>query len=172
MHAHDLEPLNVRGRYAFALTCIERLCNHWGATDPFISELIDVHWTLVAASLLSDGRKGHDWFEETSAYDKRTPAELAACLNKARLSAEQIQALHHAVYELRMLAGDDMYCEPESFRSLIHVLNVVGILLRWGVELPALGPFRKAGYPPGKFGYYGPYCRADFLDVGSRLTNG
>jgi hypothetical protein len=149
MHASDVEPLNVIERYAFALACIERLCHSWGVVDePFVRAVIDAHWTLTTKKVLSNSRVGYNWFDETREFDPRTPEEFAARVRPGSLSADQVQALHHAIGELRALAGGDMYCQAESFRSLAPALNVAGILLRWGVGLPRVELFRR-GVPTG-----------------------
>jgi len=168
MQPHDFERLNIIGRYAYALTCVEQLCRAWGVIDPFVWELIDVHWTLTGKQLLSDGRRHYDWFAETRTHALRTPDDLAACLESQSLSGDQVQTLHHAVEELRLLGGSGMFCMPESYTSMSHLLNVVGMLVRWGVPLPSLEPFKKADYPPGEFGYGSiRFSRADFLGTAS-----
>ncbi len=162
--ALSLEPLNIVERYAFALACIERLCQSWAVTSPYLTRLIEAHWTLTTQRVLADSRNEYDWFDETREFAPDTPDELADRLGPGVLSVIQAQALHHAVDELRGLASEDMYASPQSYLSMGHTLNVIGILLRWGVEPPSLERFRKEGYPPGEFGYGTRRpARADFL---------
>src|SRR5437588_5870120 len=97
IHAHDLEPLSIIGRYAFSLTCIELMCKSWNVRDLFVWDLIDAHWTLTTKTALSDGRQGYDWWEETDDFAPHTPELLGARLGATSLSGDQIQALHHAI---------------------------------------------------------------------------
>ena len=158
IHADNFEPLNIFGRYTYALVCIERLCQNWDVTDSFVLALLDAHWALMEINTSYD-----KWLEETSTYANLSPERLASQLEKTPLSSNQIQSLYHAIYELRELVDTDMYCQPESFRSMRHLMNVVNILLHWNIQPPSLESFAKATYLPGKFGYYGPYKRQDFF---------
>ena len=167
MHASDLEPLNIFERYAFALACIERLCDTWGVSeDPFVVEMIAAHWTLVGrhllAGLLPDGTRT-SWWTEMREYALR-PDELEVRLQPGSLSLDQVHSLYHALSELRRLPSRDMNAKPQVHGSAVHALNIVGILMRWGIEAPPLTMFRIEGYPPGKFGYgTRTYVRADFF---------
>jgi hypothetical protein len=168
IQAHDLEPLSIIGRYAFSLSCIEQLCQAWDIHDPFVWDMIDTHWTLTTKLLLNDGRTGYNWWDETDDFAPPTPVLLGSRIGSSFLSSDQIQSLFHGIYELRMLASADMYCQPESYRSMTHALNIVGILNRWGVKLPSLDPFRKASYPPEEFGAGNDrFSRTEFLGTPS-----
>ena len=161
IHANNFESLNIFGRYAYALVCIERLCQNWKIKDSFVLVLLNTHWALIERNTSYD-----EWLEETSVYTNLSPERLALQLDEKSLSSNQIQSLYHVIYELRELVDTDMYCQPESFRSMRHLMNVVNILLHWNIQLPSLESFAKATYPPEKFGYYGPYKRQDFFVQG------
>lgn len=172
MHASDLEPLNIFERYAFTLACIERLCRAWEVMDePFVAEMITAHWGLLSHRLLAgrlpDGKRFNWWSDTIRFFPK--PCELETRVRHGSLSADQVHSLHHAINELRMVPSRDMYCQPESHRSAIYALNVVGILLQWGVAPPPPGEFRIEGYRPEEFGYgTRSYVRSDFFgDDGS-----
>jgi len=129
----------------------------WEVTDPFLLESIHAHWSYTSTSPLTS------WFDETERFCPRTPQELASQLPGTHLSSDQIQSLHHVLTEIRQLGGTDMYVKPESCNTIPHTLNVVGVLLRWGVPLPRLQPFARSKWSE-RSGWGQPVPRSFFHD--------
>lgn len=48
-HAGDLRQLGIRGRYAYALACVEVLCRAWAVTDPYVLDEVAAHWLALEA---------------------------------------------------------------------------------------------------------------------------
>jgi hypothetical protein len=146
VHAIDLRPLSLRGRYAFALACIEHLCAAWAVDDPLVTAEVEAHWGAL------DARMACHWFDQHPFA--RSPEVFAAAVPPGRLSADQVDALHHALGEARMVVCGSCYAAASDEGSMQSVLNVVGVLSRWGVTLPSLERFRHATWA-GDFGTNG-----------------
>jgi hypothetical protein len=136
VHASDLRPLSITGRYAYALACIEQLCDAWDITDPFVWAEIDAHWQATEIKVACH------WFDKHPV--PRSPEEFRSRLRGETLSEDQVQALHHAFHEARMVCCGSCYAAPNEVQSMQSVLNVVGVLVRWGLKLPSLGRFHHA----------------------------
>jgi hypothetical protein len=143
IRASDLRPLSITGRYAYALTCVERLCAAWNIGDPYVRAEIDAHWQATEIKLACH------WFDEHPF--PRSPEQFRSRLSSvAERSDEQIQALHQAFYWARRVCLESCYCGLIDNQSLEPALRVARILARWGVELPLLERFRHATWS-GKF---------------------
>jgi hypothetical protein len=97
LHASDLRPLSVRGRYAYARACVERLCEEWGIDDPFIRGQADARWGAL------DVRQACHWFEAHPL--PRDETELRAAVTAPALSADRLESLYHAFDETRQVIG-------------------------------------------------------------------
>lgn len=42
-----LELISITGRFAFGVTCLERLCEEWQIKNQEINELIELLWTFT-----------------------------------------------------------------------------------------------------------------------------
>jgi hypothetical protein len=138
VHDSDLRQLSKNGRYAYALACVERLCDAWGVADPLVRGAVAAQWRAMEAQWPCL------WLEEYPL--PRDVPEFAASVGADTLSADQVQSLHHALDEARAVIGRSCYAAVSDTWSMQSVLNVVGILARWGVEPPSLAGFRHAGW--------------------------
>jgi hypothetical protein len=136
VHASDLCHLSITGRYAFALACLEQLCAAWRVDDPFVLGEIDAHWQATEIP------KVCRWFD-TYPFPGRLE-KFTAQLRPGGLSADQVQSLYHAFREARMVSCVSCYAANNDAGSMQALLNVVGVLLRWGIALPPLEHFRHA----------------------------
>jgi hypothetical protein len=157
VHASDLAHLSLRGRYAFALACVEALCSAWEVDDPYIQGEIDAHWQAAQVELVCH------WFD---AHPFPWPvANFAARLRAGGLTVDRVQSLHHALCDTRFVLGGSCYAAADDPGSMQAVLDVVGILARWGVALPRLEWFAHATWS-GEFetsGWGERFGRASFL---------
>jgi hypothetical protein len=149
----DLRLLSKNGRYAYALACIERLCGAWGVDDPFVQGEVAAHWRALEAKWPCE------WLEE-----HLLPRDVAAFAARVGgpLSADQVQSLHHALDEARAVIGRSCYAAVSDTWSMQSVLNVVGILARWGIEPPPVAGFRHANWS-GAFDHGQRFTRASFV---------
>jgi hypothetical protein len=156
VHASDLRSLSITGRYAYALACVERLCRAWNVDGAFVLAEIDAHWQLTEMKL------GCHWLDKHPF--PQCPGELEALLVGRQLTGDQVQALHHAFVEARYVYGGSCYCAANDDQSMRSVLNVVGVLVRWDIELPPFARFRHASWSGdfGSEGYGDPFNRASF----------
>ncbi len=143
VHDSDLRLLSMRGRYAYALACAERLCTEWAVADPYILGEVAAHWQAL------DAKWACLWFDKHLL--PRNVEEFAA-LTAGSLSVDRIQSLHHALYEVQMVIGRSCYAAASDTDSMQSVLNVVGILARWGVTPPSVAGFAHASWS-GEFGH-------------------
>ena len=146
VHASDLRSLSVRGRYAYGLACVERLCGAWGIDDPFVRGEIDAHWGVL------DIRLGCHWFDAHPF--PQDESEMRAAMRAPGLSSDQLESLHHAFEEARQVFSSSCYAAASDGGSMRAALNVVGILARWGVVPPPVGRFAHATWS-GDFGTHG-----------------
>lgn len=146
VHAGDLQHLSIRGRYAFGLACVEALCEAWAVDDPFVLDEIDAHWQA------GEIRLACHWFEVHSF--PRYAEDFVARLRPGRLSADRAQSLFHALDETRMVICGSCYAAASDSDSMKSVLNVAGVLARWGVEPPAMSRFSRATWS-GEFRSHG-----------------
>ena len=146
VHASDLHHLSITGRYAYALACVKQLCAAWDIDDPYIHYEIEAHWQATEIPLACH------WFDKHPFPHKIE--EFAAMLGPGRMSSDQMQAIYHALGETRMVICQSCYAAAGDTYSMESVLNVVGILARWGVSLPALDRFSHATWS-GDFGSFG-----------------
>ncbi len=153
MHDSDLRPLSKNGRYAYALACVERLCDAWGLADPFVRGTVAAQWQAMEAEWPCL------WLNE-----HRLPlevADFAAKLSFGAFSPDQVQSLHHALRERQDVIGRSCYAAVSDTASMQSVLNVVGILARCGVEPPAVGGFLHASWS-GAFGHGKRFTRESY----------
>src|SRR5437763_741894 len=125
VHASDLRPLSVRGRYAYALACVERLCEAWEIDDPFIRDEVEAHWNVL------DARLGCHWFDAHPF--PRDEAELRAAMRGPAPPDDRLESLYHAFDEARQVFCGSCYAAASDGGSMRAALNVVGVLARWGV---------------------------------------
>jgi hypothetical protein len=140
LHASDFEPISVRGRSAFALTCLEVLGQRWRIDAPYFHQLLGLLWEFTSRPLLVK------WFDEVRETASPRRRDFASRLRDAapHLGSDQVHAVRHALDELMALGGTDMYVEPQVGNTIGPALNVAGILIRWGLPLPPLGRFARS----------------------------
>lgn len=153
IQASDLRPLSMRGRYAYALACVESLCTAWSVTDPHILGVVADHWQALEVKWACH------WFEEHSLA--RDVESFAGGGTAGLLSGDQVQSLHHALHEVRLVIGRSCYAAASDTDSMESVLNVVGILARWGVAPPSVTGFARASWS-GEFGHGARVTRESF----------
>jgi hypothetical protein len=140
VHASDFEPISIRGRFAFALTCLEVIGEQWRIEAAYFHDLIGLLWEFTSRDLLVK------WFDEVRELTGPRRRDFPERLRVAapHLSSDQVHAVQHAVNELVSLGGIDMYVEPQVWNTIGPTLNVAGILLRWGLPLPRLERFARS----------------------------
>jgi hypothetical protein len=153
VHDSDLRTLSKNGRFAYALACVERLCDAWGVFEGKVRAGVAAQWLAMEAKWPCLWLEGHRLPREV--------ADFAAGLGGASLSADQVQSLHHALWEAQAVIGRSCYEAVSDVYSMQSVLNVVGILARWGVEPPPVSAFRHANWT-GEFGHGGRFTRESF----------
>ena len=153
VHDSDLRALSKNGRFAYALACVERLCDAWGIPEGEACAEVTAQWLAMEAEWPCLWLDGHRLPREV--------AEFAAELGDTSLSADQVQSLHHALCEARAVIGRSCYAAVSDIYSMQSVLNVVGILARWGVEPPLVSAFRHANWA-GEFGHGQRFTRESF----------
>jgi hypothetical protein len=141
------------GRYAYALACVERMRDAWAVTDPFLCSEVEAHWQALEAKWPCN------WFEEHPF--PRDVEDFAALLRPHALSADQVQSLHHAIDETRRVILRSCWAAASDTWSMQSVLSVVGVLARWGIEMPAVDGFRHA-YWSGEFSRGPRFTRQSF----------
>jgi hypothetical protein len=146
IHASDLGHLSLRGRYAYALACVEALSAAWGVDDPYILAEIDAHWQAAEVELVCH------WLDD---HELPWPlSNFAARVRPGGLTADRVQSLYHALSSTRSVFDGSCWAAADDPGSMQAVLNVVGILARWGVAPPPLERFAHATWA-GDFGAAG-----------------
>ncbi len=155
-HASTFRELSIRGRYAFALVCVQRLCDSFGLGDGFVRQEIEAHWDMLAE------RYGCHWFD-SHPYPEQYE-DFVSHAGPGRIDDDQMQSLFHALSATRWVICGSCYAALSDIGSMCSLLEVVGVLCRWGVPLPDLDRFRFATWS-GDFGTGGGgerVTRADF----------
>jgi hypothetical protein len=145
LHASDFESISIRGRFAFALACLEALAAKWNVGGDYFGQLLALLWEFTSRPMLASKRDG-DWWRDFGALRGGKWDDLVGRIkaDNPGLSSDQLHAIRHACEELYRLGGTDMYAQPQVWNSIPATLNVAGILIRWGVPLPALAPFARS----------------------------
>jgi hypothetical protein len=153
VHDSDLRRLSITGRYAYALACVERVCAAWGVDHPYIRAEVDAHWQALEAKFPCS------WFE--AHLLPRDVEEFAAELGLHELSDDQVQGLHHLLDEARAVILRSCWCAASDTWSMQSVLNVAGVLARWGIEPPPVAGFLHAVWS-GEFSHGKRFTRESF----------
>ncbi len=141
--ASAFEPIGIRGRYAFGVVCLEQVCAAWHYSTPALDQLLTTLWTLTSADHAAD------WEAATDPIRSCAPAVFAQKLGLADSDPDRIQALHQLVNEICDTGSASLYAAVTSWHSLLHTMNVVGILVRLEVPLPSLTPFEACRFEDG-----------------------
>jgi hypothetical protein len=134
--ASAFDPIGIRGRYAFGVACLAQVCAAWHWSTPPLDQLTTTLWAYTSAEHPAT------WEAATTPIRSCEPARFAQLLELADGDSERIQVLHHLVNEICDIGSADLYATVHSWRSLLHTMNVVGILVRLGMPLPSLAPFQ------------------------------
>ncbi len=101
--ASDFDPIGIRGRYAFGVACLARVCAAWRCSTPALDQLFTTLWAYISADHPAV------WEAATTLIRSCEPARFAQLLALADQEPERIQALHHLVNEICDIGSVDLY---------------------------------------------------------------
>lgn len=135
------EPISIIGRFAFGVTCLERICEEWQIKSQQMNELIDILWTFTSTKNVSD------WWEfqvseirDIADNTNETPAKFGFEF----LPKDKQETLTEIIEEVIWIGAENLYGGFKSEFTMVHTLRVASLLNKNNVELPDLKPFQKS----------------------------
>ncbi len=136
--ADRLRDASIRGRFAFAAACLERVCAAWKLGGPAVDRLFDALWSFTSSGDL--GR----WDGLVGALTPNSPADLRARLPVEGLSARQVKLLYVLITTVYEVGYGNLYSGYDSEFTLAPVRRVLALLGAAGVEPPDPSPFARS----------------------------
>nr|WP_263323147.1 hypothetical protein [Neobacillus sp. Marseille-Q6967] len=136
------EPIAIIGRFAFGVTCLERICEEWQVKSQQMNELIEILWTLTSTKDVCD------WWEfqvseivwDIEDNKNETPAKFGFEF----LQKDKQETLTEIIVNVCWIAGNNLFSAFRSEHSMVYTLRVASLLKANNVELPDLKPFQKS----------------------------
>jgi hypothetical protein len=137
----ELDSISIRGRVAFAITCLERVCDHLRFRNERIHGLIRFLWTYVCSQRL-------DLWEQEVANTYPFDDTLDVCAKwygYDHLPPEQQVLLWQLILEtVENIALGNLYGGYRSYFTREPTWRVAHLLDEWSIPLPSLRPFLKS----------------------------
>ncbi|MCS1350886.1 hypothetical protein [Mechercharimyces sp. CAU 1602] len=135
-----ISSISIRGRLAFGITCLEKVCFEWNVRNTKTDELISNFWLFMEFL----GYDDHDQKVYDLLPDDDRPWVNASQLSYTYLSEEQQRDLTELIDEVLLIGMRNMAGGFSNDVTLIPTLEVVRILEKNNIKLPDLTPFLKS----------------------------
>lgn len=133
-----LELISITGRFAFGVTCLERLCEEWQIKNQQINELIELLWTFTSSDDLSVWDK--HVYDALPEYIYEIPIKFGYEF----LHKDKKKILTDVILEIIEIGMANSYGGFKSEYTMVHTLNVINLLETNNIALPDLKPFQKS----------------------------
>lgn len=132
------EPISITGRFAFGVTCLERLCEEWQVKNQKMNELIELMWTFTSSDDLSVWDR--HIYEVLPDYKYEVPTKLGYEF----LHKDRKKILTDVILEVVEIGMANSYGGFESEYTMRPTIKVANLLEANNIELPDLNPFKKS----------------------------
>ena len=134
------EPISIKGRMAYGITCVENLFKTWNIKNEKIDLFIECLWTLTSSDHLGQ------WDEEIHSLlpDNDEIETYANEFGYNNLNLVQQKVLSNTIWDVIEIGQGSLYGAFNSKFSLLPLMTVIETLEKQNIELPEITPFRKS----------------------------
>lgn len=132
--------ISIRGRLAYGVTCLERLCKTWNVLNKRMDLLIETLWAFTSSENLAD-------WENTilNLLPDDDRVETYACeFGYSHLEITKQKVLTNIIWDVMEIGQGNLYGAFESKYSLLPLIKAISTLEKNKIDLPKIKLFKKS----------------------------
>lgn len=133
-----IDSVSIRGRMAFGVTCLQRVCHSWGVKGDCMRDLIDLLWAFVEQERL-------DNWEDTVTETVRHPSPDAFAAKFAfdHLDSAKRNFLADLVCLVVQIGRANLYCGYVNEATRTPTFRIALMLQSYLIPIPEIERFRQ-----------------------------